>query len=185
MALKREFKSFLDLKKECFEILKKERGLEEEYVLLLDRALEHLWFKNEAEYEGRKYSQDALRDLLCAKVTPDILVASVEFLNASKEPIRSPVAYLSKCILGGLVNGFLSYKPKDENPFNALNLMTGVIEQEAPSTRVIPERNEGPCALSKQNPRQNFDGMNGNPSFDANDFFAAAMRNSYGDFLKF
>ena len=185
MALKREFKSFLDLKKECFEILKKERGLEEEYVLLLDRALEHLWFKNEAEYEGRKYSQDALRDLLCAKVTPDIFVASVEFLNASKEPIRSPVAYLSKCILGGLVNGFLSYKPKDENPFNALNLMTGVIEQEAPSTRVIPERNEGPCALSKQNPRQNFDGMNGNPSFDANDFFAAAMRNSYGDFLKF
>ena len=140
--------SFLDLKKECFEILKKERGLEEEYLLLLDRALEHLWFKNEAEYEGQKYTQDAIRDLLCAKVTPDILVASVEFLNVSKEPIRSPVAYLSKCILGGLVNGFLEFKRSEKS-------------------------------------KDELDGMNGNPSFDADDFFAAAMRNSYGDFFKF
>ena len=140
--------SFLDLKKECFEILKNERGLEEEYVLLLDRAIEHLWFKNEVEYEGRKYSKDALRELLCTKITPDILAASVEFLDASKEPIRAPVAYLSKCILGGLVNGFLEFKRSEKS-------------------------------------KDELDGMNGNPSFDVNDFFAAAMRNSYENDFKF
>ena len=32
--------SFLELKKECFEILKNERGIEEEHLLLLDRAIE-------------------------------------------------------------------------------------------------------------------------------------------------
>ncbi len=48
--------------------------------------------------------------LLGEKTTPDILWASIEYLNASKEPVRSPVPYLSKCILGGLINGFLEYK---------------------------------------------------------------------------
>ncbi len=46
--------SFLELKRECFKILKNERGLEEDYILLLDRAIEHLWFKSSAEYEGKK-----------------------------------------------------------------------------------------------------------------------------------
>ena len=140
--------SFFEFKRDCFEILKNERGLEEEYVLLLDRALEHLWFKNEAEYEGRKYAQNEVRDLLCTKTTPDILASSVEFMKASKEPIRSPVAYLGKCILGGLVNGFLEFKRSEK-------------------------------------PKDELDGMNGNSSFDTDDFFAAALRNSYGDDFKF
>lgn len=140
--------SFLELKKECFEILKNEKGLEEEYILLLDRAIEHLWFKNGTEYEGRKYTQNEVRDLLCTKTTPDILVASVEFLNASKEPVRSPVAYLGKCILGGLVNGFLKFK-------------------------------------SSENAKETPDETNSNSSFDFDDFFAAAMRNTYGDDFKF
>ena len=140
--------SFFELKRDCFEILKNERGIEEEYVLLLDRALEHLWFKNEAEYEGRKYAQNEVRDLLCTKTTPDILASSVEFMKASKEPIRSPVAYLGKCILGGVVNGFLEFKRSEK-------------------------------------PKDELDGMNGNSSFDTDDFFAAALRNSYGDDFKF
>ena len=140
--------SFFELKRDCFEILKNERGIEEEYVLLLDRALEHLWFKNEAEYEGRKYAQNEVRDLLCTKTTPDILASSVEFMKASKEPIRSPVAYLGKFILGGVVNGFLEFKRSEK-------------------------------------PKDELDGMNGNSSFDTDDFFAAALRNSYGDDFKF
>ena len=83
--LEKERFSFMELKKDCFEALKNEKGIDEEYVLLLDRALEHLWFKNEAEYEGRKYAQDELRAMLKDKVTPAILGASVEFLEHSKE----------------------------------------------------------------------------------------------------
>ena len=76
------------------------------------------------------------------------MYASIEFLNASKEPIRSPVAYLGKCILGGLVNGFLEFKRSEKR-------------------------------------KDDLDGMNGRSSFDTDDFFAAALRNSYGDDFKF
>lgn len=140
--------SFLELKREWFEILKNERGMEEEYILLLDRAIEHLWFKNSAEYEGRKYTREELRNMLREKTTPDILAASVKFLGASKEQIRSPVAYLGKCILGGLVNGFLKFKKKEKT-------------------------------------KDELDGMDGRSSFNTDDFFAAAMRSSYGDDFKF
>ena len=146
--MEKERFSFLELKRECFEILKNEKGLEEENILLLDRAIEHLYFKNGAEYEGRKYAQEELRAMLKEKITPDILASSVEFLNASKEPVRSPVAYLGKCILGGLVNGFLEFK-------------------------------------KVKNETEEFDGMNGRSSFEVNDFFAAAMRRSYGEDFKF
>ena len=155
MDLEKERFSFLELKRECFEILKNERGLEEEYVLLLDRALEHLYFKNGAEYEGRKYTQNELRGLLASKTNPDILHACVEFLSASKEPVRSPVAYLGKCILGGLVNGISSSKSANSD---------------------VPD-------APKKHP-ENLDGMNGNPSFDVDDFFTAAMKNMYGDNFK-
>ena len=155
MDLEKERFSFLELKRECFEILKNERGLEEEYVLLLDRALEHLYFKNGAEYEGRKYTQNELRGLLASKTNPDILLACVEFLSASKEPVRSPVAYLGKCILGGLVNGISSSKSANSD---------------------VPD--------APQKRPENPDGMNGNPSFDVDDFFTAAMKNMYGDNFK-
>ena len=143
--------SFVELKRECFEILKNERGFDEDDVLLLERAIEHLWFKNGAEYEGKKYTQNELRALLCKNITPDILGYSMEFLSLSKEPIRSPVPYLAKCVLGGLVNGALHYKIREneeKNPFDeAIN---------------PPEKNATAS------------------SFDLDDFFAAAMRGTYG-----
>ena len=154
--LEKERFSFMELKKGCFEVLKNEKGIDEEYVLLLDRALEHLWFKNEAEYEGRKYAQDELRAMLKDKVSPAILGASVEFLEHSKEPIRSPIPYLAKCILGGLVKGFLEYKkPNDDgkNPFASI-----IKAPESPSN---------------------------SSSFAVNDFFAQALKNTYGDDFKF
>ena len=140
--------SFLELKRESLEILKNERGMKEDDILILDRALEHLWFKNSGEYEGTEYSQSELRSMLKDKTTPEILASSVEFLSASKEPIRSPVAYLGKCILGGLVNGTLQYK--------------------------APEKSANP-------PEETSD----NTTFDIDDFFAAAMRKSYGDDFEF
>ena len=146
--------SFLELKRNCLEILKNERGFDEENLLLLDRAIEHLWFKSSAEYEGKKYSQDELRALLGEKTTPEILVASVEFLSASKEPVRSPVAYLGKCILGGIVNGFLEYK-KPQNVYAKSDISS---PKKPMSTEVY----------------------NGESTFDVNDFFSAAMRGTYG-----
>ena len=154
--LEKERFSFMELKRGCFENLKNEKGIDEEYILLLDRALEHLWYKNNAEYEGRKYAQDELRAMLKDKVTPAILGASVEFLEHSKEPIRSPIPYLAKCILGGLVKGFLEYKkPNDDgkNPFASI-----IKAPESPSN---------------------------SSSFAVNDFFAQALKNTYGDDFKF
>ncbi len=124
VEMEKERFSFLELKRECFEILKNERGLEEEYILLLDRAVEHLYFKNGAEYEGQKYTQNDVRVMLKEKITPDVLASSVEFLNASKEPVRSPVPYLATCILGGLVNGFYAHK-KSEKAKENLDGMNG------------------------------------------------------------
>ena len=148
VEMEKERFSFCELKRECFEILKNERGLEEENILLLDRAIEHLYFKNGAEYEGQKYTQNDVRVMLKEKITPDILASSVEFLNASKEPVRSPVPYLATCILGGLVNGFYAHKKSEKA-------------------------------------KENLDGMNGRSSFEVNDFFAAALRRSYGEDFKF
>jgi hypothetical protein len=147
-----ERNSFLKLKEKWFEILKNDKGFEEENISLLDRALEHLWFKKEAEYEGNKYPQNELWRLLCDKCTPEILVDSVAFLSASREPIRSPVAYLGKCILGGLINGF--------------------------------QKLEAPPQPSSATPKQaRFPSLES--AFDVDDFFAAAMRNTYGDEFKF
>ena len=150
--MEKERFSFMELKRECFEILKSEKGLEEEYVLLLDRALEHLWYKSNAEYEGRKYAQSDVRTLLIKNTTPDILRASVQFLEHSKEPIRSPVPYLAKCILGGLVNGFLEFKKPNDD---AKNLFASAIKP--------PESTSN------------------SSSFDVNDFFTQALKKTYGD----
>lgn len=152
LAVEKERFSFMELKRECFEILKSEKGLEEEYVLLLDRALEHLWYKSNAEYEGRKYAQSDVRTLLIKNTTPDILRASVQFLEHSKEPIRSPVPYLAKCILGGLVNGFLEFKKPNDD---AKNLFASAIKP--------PESTSN------------------SSSFDVNDFFTQALKKTYGD----
>lgn len=153
-----ERKSFLDLKGFWFENLKKEKGMDQEEILLLDKALDHLWFKRGAEYEGQKYTQNELWGLLCDKCTPEILASSVEFLLASKEPVRSPVAYLGKCILGGVVKGFSEYKVREPKGNNG------------PKTKkAIP-----PSAVDSEE-----------SSFDVNDFFTAAMRSTYGEDFKF
>lgn len=106
---------FLKIMKECFEVLKNERGFSEENIDLINRALQYLWFRNDATYEDKKYTQSEVRELLCDKITPDILASSMKYLDMSSEPIRSPVAYLGKCILGGLVNGFLEYKKSEKS----------------------------------------------------------------------
>ena len=150
-AMEKERFSFVEFKRECFEIMRNERAIDEEYIALVDRAIEYLWFKNGADYEGHKYTQEGVRRLLIDKTTVDILCASVQFLEHSKEPIRSPVPYLAKCILGGLVNGFLEYKkPQDE----AQNAFSSVGQSEASG-------NDG-------------------STFEVNDFFAQALKNTYG-----
>ena len=155
--------------------------------MLLDRALEHLWFKKGAEYQGRKYTQNELWQLLVTKTTPDVLMASVEFLGASKEPVRSPVAYLGKCILGVLVNGIIAPKGATkvvggestgagEKATNAGEIVNGKsTDIKNPSEQPAGAKKSGEC----------LDGMNGRSSFDVDDFFSAAMRNSYGDDFKF
>lgn len=154
--LEKERFSFMELKRGCFEVLKNERGFDDEYILLLDRALEHLWYKNNAEYEGIKYAQDELRALLGKNTTPDVLASSVESLSHPKEPIRSPVAYLAKCILGGLVNGTLQLPAqKDEDKTDPRSIFSMTLK---------PPQNSGNAS-----------------SLDVNDFFAQALKNTYGD----
>ena len=46
---------------------------------------------------------------------PDLLCACIEHMNASKEPLRSPVAYLGKCILGALIKGIAPIKKKPQD----------------------------------------------------------------------
>ncbi len=140
--------SFCELKKECFEILKNEKGFDDEKIALLERGLEYIWFKNGDSYEGKKYAQNELRELLCDKITPEILARSMEYLRVAGTDVRSPVPYLAKCILGGLVNGF----PESALPIQSTQSTT---------------------------PRENRSEVNS--SFDINDFFSAALRNSYED----
>ena len=152
MEEEKERFSFVELKRECFEILKNERGMDEEFISLLERAMEHLWFKNEAEYEGQKYPQNELRALLNTNTTPDALASCVEFLRRSKEPIRSPVPYLAKCLLGAIVKGTLhpNLQKNDENDHFA--------------NAIRPPENFNSSASS----------------FDLDDFFAAALNDTYG-----
>ena len=90
--------------------------------------------------------------MLCTKVTPDALAYSVEFLSHSKEPIRSPVPYLAKCLLGAIVKG-------------ALHLKQGQNDDGDPFANIIkPPENFNPSASS----------------FDLDDFFYAALNDTYG-----
>ena len=158
--LEKERFSFMELKRGCFEILKNEKGFDDEYILLLDRALEHLWYKSNAEYEGRKFDLSEVRSLLGKNTTPDVLASSVESLSHPKEPVRSPVAYLAKCILGGLVNGTLQLPAqKDEDKTDPRSIF---------SMTYKPPQNSGNAS-----------------SLDVNDFFAQALKNTYGDDFKF
>ena len=115
--VEKERNTFLKLKGEWFEIMKKDFSFEDDGVLLIDRALEHLWNKRSAEYEGREYAQNELQGLLIDRTTPRILASCFEDLLQAKVEVKSPVAYLGKCILGALVRGEmqpLSAKSKSE-----------------------------------------------------------------------
>ena len=115
--VEKERNTFLKLKGEWFEIMKKDFSFEDDGVLLIDRALEHLWNKRSAEYEGREYAQNELQGLLIDRTTPRILSSCFEDLLQAKVEVKSPVAYLGKCILGALVRGEmqpLSAKSKSE-----------------------------------------------------------------------
>ena len=103
-ALLKERNDFLALKRVCFEKLKNDYKIEEDYVLLLDRALENLWHKSAAEYEGTEYKKERLQKLLIGTLNEKVLAFCVHSFENAKEPIRSPVAYLSKCILGTVLN---------------------------------------------------------------------------------
>ena len=81
--------NFLELKENWFEILKNENGFEDEKISLLERALEHLWYKKESEYEGRKYAQNEVWEMLCDKCSPEILSRSAEFLRAQEGSVRA------------------------------------------------------------------------------------------------
>lgn len=136
--------SFLKIKDECLDILKNGRGFSDENISILERALQYLWFSESAEYEGKKYTQRELRQLMCERTAPDILEASVRFLEGSRSTVHSPVPYLGKCILGCLINGVFEYKQPDA------------------------------C----QSPTQQTDD---GKTFDLDDFFALALKRTYGD----
>ena len=151
--------SFFELKRDCFETLKNERGFDEDDITLLERALMQLWFKDRDEYQGEKYGQKELRALMMNKTTADILAAAVVFLRAAGASVRSPVAYLSKCILGGLVTDGLSYKAK--------------------------MKSEAAHSVGRSAPKEINDGADGQSSFDLDDFFSAALCKTYGNDFKF
>jgi hypothetical protein len=149
--------SFCELKRECFEALINEKGFDDDEIALLERALEHIWFKNGDAYEGKKYTQNELRELLGNKITPDLLACSIENLRASWTDVRSPVPYLAKCILGGLVNGII--KPK-KAPHSVIN------DASKHHDNILDETNN----MS---------------SFDINDLFSAALKNTYSNDFNF
>ena len=103
--VEREKNTFLKLKGEWLEELKKDFSFEDDGVILVDRALMYLWDKGSAEYEGREYPQSELRGMLIEKTTPYVLRLGFENLRQSKAPVRSPVKYLGACIFGALVRG--------------------------------------------------------------------------------
>ena len=109
----KERNDFLDLKRDCFEKLKSDFKIEEDYVLLLDRALEHLWSKKEIEYEDQKYSASELKSLLIEKLGASSLASCVEYLRHSSASIRSPVPYLAKCILGAILHPVSAFEMTD------------------------------------------------------------------------
>lgn len=156
--LMKERKSFLKLKEDCFEKLRKEYSLEEEYLLLLDRALEHLWFKKKLEYEGVEYGESAVQNLLGRGLPPSLLAYSVESLAHSREPVRSPVAYLAKCIFALLLKG----------------------EEKAP----VPASEQGGAVRVGQGISTAEGGkQSGFGSLDLDDLFGAALKSTYGDML--
>ena len=115
--VEKERNTFLKLKGEWFESLKKDFSFEDDGVILIDRALEHLWNKRSVEYEGREYAQNELKGWLIERTTPRILASCFEDLLQARVEVKSPVAYLGKCILGAVVRGKmqpLSAKNKSE-----------------------------------------------------------------------
>ena len=150
-AVIKERNNFLDLKRDCFEKLKNDFEIEEDYVLLIDRALEHLWSKKEIKYEDQKYSASELKSLLIEKLGASSLASCVEYLRHSSASIRSPVPYLAKCILGALT--------QRETPL--------------PSATAGRENEGGNKNMSAFGEAKN------SSSFDVDDFFQAALERAY------
>jgi hypothetical protein len=103
--VEKERNTFLKLKGEWFERMKKDFSFEDDGVILIDRALEHLWNKKSLEYDGIEYAQRDVQKMLIERTTPRLLASCFEDLLQAKTAVRSPVAYLGKCILGALVRG--------------------------------------------------------------------------------
>ena len=159
-AVLKERNSFLKLKEDCFEKLKNEYSLEGDYILLLDRSLENLWYKKSMAYEGKEYPREAIQTLLTTGITPSMLRASVGFFEGSSEPIRSPVAYLAKCIFGMLVNGEC---PTVSSGKSATSSGSASAEN---TVSAKPKREESITSFG---------------SLDVDDFFSAALKRTYGD----
>lgn len=164
----KERNSFLELKKNCFEGLKKEYSLEEDYVLLIDRALEHLWHKRSMAYEGKEYSKEAIQTILATGITPSMLNASVGYFERSSEPVRSPVAYIAKCIFGMLVNGECPTASGGKSA-TSLGSASASLSGGASAVNTVsakPKREESVISFG---------------SLEVDDFFAAALKRTYGD----
>ena len=95
---------FLNLKEKCLLELQNEYALDENKIDLVDRALDNLWSKDELSHEGRAYTREELKKALLERLSSRVVVTALSYLESASEPIRLPVAYLSKCILGALVS---------------------------------------------------------------------------------
>ena len=119
-------------------------------------------------YEGKEYPKEAIQTLLATGITPSMLRASVGFFEGSSEPIRSPVAYLAKCIFGMLVNGecptVSSGKSATSLGSASANLSGGASAENTVSAK--PKREESITSFG---------------SLDVDDFFSAALKRTYGD----
>ena len=103
-AVAKERNSFLSLKEKWLEQLRNDYLMEEEFVLLLERSIESLWSKRSAEYDGVKHQQNEIRSLILNVLNVDLLVFCVRSLEDARDTVRSPLAYLSKCLLGAILH---------------------------------------------------------------------------------
>ncbi len=177
--------SFLELKRECFEELKRDYSLEEDYLLLLDRAIDYLWHKENAEYEGKIYAKEEVCELISTKMTPKILASCIEDLRHSKAPVRMPVPYLAKCLLGGLLHpeisvpsGFVGWG--DHADFGASASATSSNEWENGQAQSGGWGN-GQAQNGEWWNRERKDQGNQSSSFDIDEFFELALRKTYGE----
>jgi len=178
----RERNMFLTLKRDCLEKLKSEYKIETDYILLIDRALEHLWSRKSIEYEGREYKKDELQAILSKNLVASALAYSKQSFEGVREPIHSPVAYLAKCILGAILHPVSAFVPTDKQvPTNALKDAHSASDPPSedaengfdPTLNVYKKGFDGAKKSTAAPPRQN------GSTFDLDDFFAAALDRAY------